>query len=408
MKISRRGPFTPLLFLFMFAWAINCRAGSLPSLKVLSDQVIPTAAWKSPERLQPALRKIAPAYGVGFLARTADIRWDDDGHVLVAACRDGTFRLPVVENDRSPLERVYAPLPDMGFLDAQVLLGASREFLVTAAPFHLMSWMPRTVPDPKPISIELDFEALIDLDVSGDRLLVLGIQRLGKSGKLAADGAIAWTARLGKKLTQVRPVQFSISGPGAHDTDACTDMHLGKVRFLPGGAFVVVPGAEPGIFIHDASGKLGKTWQAETVGFDAGCPITEEEMYKYSADPRARFRWLNQRRVLDEVLPLPEGIGFIIRTRSNGLTRWQLKVLTSTGKVVAYDIPVTSPSEYARLAGDVRGDKIAFLLNVETMDTPPAGSHHLIIAEVPGPPAASPAAKPITAQKPSPKNPSKP
>ena len=305
--------------------------------------------------------------------------------MLIAACRDGTFRLPTADGDRSPLERIYGPLPDMGALSSQGLLGVSREYLVAAAPAHVMSWVSRTVPDPKPVSIEMDFNTLIALDVSGDRILVLGLRKLEK-GALAEDGAIAWTAKLGKKLTQVQPVQFSISGPGAHDTDACSIMHMGKVRFLPGGSFVVAPGGEPGIFVHDASGKLVKTWQAETVGFDAGCPITEDEMYKYSADPRARFRWLNQRRVLDEILPLPTGIGFVIRTRSNSLTRWQLKVLSPDGKVITYDIPVTSPSEYARLAGDVRGNRIAFLLNLDSFETPPAGSQHLIIAEVPQPP----------------------
>ncbi|MGH7487413.1 MAG: hypothetical protein ACREMY_17695, partial [bacterium] len=273
-------------------------------------------------------------------------------------------------------------LPDMDFLDSQVLLGASREFLVTSAPVHLMSWTSRTVPDPKPISIEMDFDTLISLDVYSDRLLVLGLQKLQK-GKLAADGAIAWTARLGRKLTQVRPVQFSISGPGAHATDACSVMHMGKVRFLPDGSFVVAPGAEPGIFVHDASGKLIKTWQAETVGFDAGCPITEHEMYQFSADPRPRFRWLNQRRILDAILPLQAGIGFVIRTRSKGLTRWQLKVLPPDGRVSTYDIPVTSPSEYARVAGDVRGNRIAFLLGLDTMNDPPPGSQRLVIAEAP-------------------------
>jgi hypothetical protein len=403
-----------LFFLLVPVWAPSSSARATPPfLKVLSDRTIPFPRWGSPDGVQPVLRKVAPAYGNSFIGRAADIRWDDDGHVLVAACRDGTFRLPVADVDRSPLERVYGPLPDMGFLDSQVLLGTSREFLVTSAPVHLMSWISRTIPDPKPVSIEMNFNTLIALDVYGDRLLILGLQKLEK-GKLAADGAIAWTAKLGKKLTQVQPVQFSISGPGALATDACSVMHMGKVRFLQGGGFVVAPGAEPGIFVHDASGKLVKTWQAETVGFDAGCPLTEEENYRYSADPRPRFQWLNQRRVLDEILPLPTGIGFVIRTRSNGLTRWQLKVLPPDGKVTTYDIPVTSPSEYARLAGDVRGSRIAFLLGLHTLDTPPAGSQRLIVTEVPQPPgsaliAPAGAVKPTPASKTLPKkSPAKP
>jgi len=289
----------------------------------------------------------------------------------------------------------------------QFQLGISPEFLVAAAPGHLMSWIPRALPDPKPVSIDMDFNTIIDLDVHEDRLLVLGLRKLEK-GKLAADGAIAWIAKLGKKLTHVQPVQFSISGPGAHDTDACSEMQMGKVRFLPGGSFVVVPGGEPGIFVHDASGKLVKTWQAETVGFDAGCPITEDEMYKYSADIHARYRWLNQHRILDEVLPLPGGIGFLIRTYSKGMTRWDLKVLSPDGRVTRYDVPVTSPSEYARLAGDVRGNRIAFLLSLDTFGTPPAGSQYLIVTETPGSLASPPTTSPAPTKKPSPQKPIKP
>ncbi len=73
----------------------------------------------------------------------------------------------------------------------------------------------------------------------------------------------------------------------------------------------------------------------------------------------------------------------MIRTRTNGLTRWQLKVLSPDGKVAPYDIPVTSQSEYARLAGDVRGNRIAFLLGSDSLEPPPPGALHLIIAEVP-------------------------
>ncbi len=400
MKISRHRLFSLVLFLATQAWALASHAaGSSPSLRILADRLIPSPQWRPSEGVQPMLRKITPDDGKRFLSRPADIRWDDDRYLLVAACRDGTFRLPV-DDDHSLLERTYGPLPDMGVVDAQIHLGTSREFLVTAAPAHIMSWIPRTVPDPKPVSIEVNFNTLLDLDVSGDRLLVLGLQKLEK-GTLAADGAIAWTAKLGKKLTEVRPVQFSISGPGAHDTDACSEMQMGKVRFLPGGSFVVVPGGEPGIFVHDASGKLVKTWQTEVIGFDAGCPISEQEMYKYSANVQARYQWLNQRRVLDELLPLRTGIGFVIRSRSNGQTRWQLKVLPPDGKVTTYDIPVTSSSEYARLAGDVRGNRIAFLLNLDTLETPPMGSQHLFIAEVPQPPGSE-LAKPSSAKKPLP------
>ncbi|HEX4959966.1 MAG TPA: hypothetical protein VF173_03940 [Thermoanaerobaculia bacterium] len=412
MTFPQRHVFRCGLLLLLQAWSLaGFAVSSPPALKIVVDFTLPLSYWRSPEGVQPPLRTLAPAYSGDFLARSADIRWDDDGHVLVAASRDGTFRLPVDARGHSPLERVLGPLPGSGALGAQVLLGASREYLVAAAPFHLMSWLPRTVSGPKPISTEMDFDTLTDLDVAGDRLLVLGLRRPGK-GKLAADGAIAWTAKLGRKLTDVRPVHFSVSGAGAHDMDACADMHMGKVRFLSGGSFVIVPGAEPGIFLHDSLGKLIRTWQADAIGFDAGCPISEQEMYRYSADVISRYQWLNQRSVLDDVLPLPGGIGFLVRIRSHELTSWQLKLLSPEGQVTVYGIPVTSPSPYARLAGDVRGDRIAFLLALDTRETPPAGSTHVFIAEAPrlsGPQAAqTAAAKPGPAKKSLPKRPPKP
>lgn len=401
------------LVLLLQGWALASFAGALPSaLRIVVDFTVPLPHWSSPEGLQPSLRNLAPAYGGSFLARSADIRWDDDGHVLVAAGRDGTFRLPANARDRSPLERVFGPLPNTGALGAHELLGLSREYLVAAAPFHLMSWVSRAGSGPKLISTEMDFDTLTDLDVSGDRLLVLGLRRPDK-GKLAADGAVAWTAKLGEKLTDIRPVHFSVSGAGARDMDACADMRMGKVRFLPGGSFVVVPGAEPGIFLHDASGKLVKTWQADAIGFDAGCPISEQEMLRYSADIVSRYQWLNQRRVLDDLLPLPGGIGFLVRTRSRGLTSWQLRLLSMEGEVTVYGIPVTSSSEYARLAGDVRGTRIAFLLALDTRETPPSGSTRLFVAEWPktsGAPSANAAGgvKPTPAKRPLPKRPPKP
>jgi hypothetical protein len=225
---------------------------------------------------------------------------------------------------------------------------------------------------------------LEDLDVEGDRMLVLGLRR-GDNGKLAPDGGIGWLARLTDRLAGLRTVQVSVSGAGARGLDACAGMGLGRVRFLLDGSFVIVPGAEPGIFLRDRRGRLLKTWPADLVGFDAGCPISESEVLRFSASTAARYSWINQRRVLDEVLPLPQGIGFVVRRRSQGVTRWQLSVLSPEGKVVRYDIPVTSPSEYARLAGDARGGRIALLVRLDTPGTPPAGSSHILVVRLPAP-----------------------
>lgn len=382
MRLSPRSRYTRILHLLSLLCAPALLAGApAEPLRVVADLTLPLAHWATPGGLQQALRSTPPAYGTSYLGRTADIRWDDDGHVLVAGVKDGTLRLAVSPSDRSPLERAFPTLPNSGALGAQVFLGASPAYLVAAAPAHRLTWVARTPAAKRPISTSLEFDSVHDLDVSGERVLVLGLRR-ADDGTLAGDGAIGWTATLGAKLTDLRPVQFSASGPGAHAMDACTDMAMGKVRFLPDGTYVVAPGAEPGIFVRSAAGKLLKAWSADLVGFDAGCPISDTEMLRYSASVAARYNWLNQRRVLDEIVPLPSGIGFVVRSRSQGLTRWELAVLSRDGKVARTPIPWTSPSEYARLAGDARGSRIAFLLHLDTAEAPPANSSHVIVVEL--------------------------
>src|ERR1043165_6344112 len=112
MTSSQRHIVFCTLFLLLVWEPASSALPSLPALKIVADFTLPVPHWKSPEGLQPSLRTIAPAYGGDFLVRSADIRWDDDGHVLVAAGRDGTFRLPVDARDRSPLERAFGPLPN--------------------------------------------------------------------------------------------------------------------------------------------------------------------------------------------------------------------------------------------------------------------------------------------------------
>lgn len=373
-------------------------AGPPSTLKVLSDQALPLSAWQTEAGRHTQLRKVAPAYGKHFLLRAADVRWQDDRHVLIASIRDGTLRVAVDPGEHAQLGREFGPLENAGSMGAHAMIGYSPKFIASASVGHIVTWMQASGPEPRPVSVETDFNTLIDLDVFEDRILVLGLQKI-EGKKLAADGAIAWTGKLSKVLSEIRPVQFSISGPGARDTDACSPMMMGKVRFLPQGGFVVAPGAEPGVFVHDSAGRLQKTLQAETIGYDAGCPISEDEMMQYSVDDDARFRWMNARRILDEILPLPQGIGFVVRTRANGVTSWSLKALAPDGKITAYALPFTAPSEFARLSGDVRGDRLAFLLFSESDSLPPPGSIHLIIAEVPRPATSAPLAKPSPPKK---------
>lgn len=344
--------------LLLTLWTAVVQAGESTPLRVLSDQPLPDP-----------------------LRRADDVRWAGPGSVFIAAAMAGAFEVEIGKATNAPPQLIIAPVPVPNYLRHCSRLGVSDEYIVSACPIRSVFWKPRSSKDPDKVQTELSFDAIVDLDVWKGRLLLLGARRDAQR-RFAPDGAIAWTASLGEQLTEVKPLMYSVSGPGARNMDACGIMDLGKVRFLPDGSFVIAPGVEPGIFLYDAAGKLKRTWQADLVGFDAGCGISDEQMYSFSESFVTRYQWINQRRVLDEILPLADGLGFVIRTRSAGQTRWQLKVLGNEGGVSSYELPFTSAAEYAHVRGDVRDGRIVFLLLDRFKDAPP-NSARLLLAELP-------------------------
>jgi hypothetical protein len=256
-------------------------------------------------------------------------------------------------------------------------VAASREFLVVAAPVFSLRWK-----RPGGTSHNLAFAAIVDVDVYRNRLLILGAQK-DERERFAPDGAIAWLGSLDKGLSDLRAVHYSASGPGAKTMGACGPLDLGAVRFLGNGSFVIVPGVEPGAFLYDPAGKLVRTWDTTAIGLDDDCAgLSREQQLLLSAQPEPRYAWLNQRRLLDDVLPLPQGPGLIVRSVSQGRTRWQLKQLRRDGGIDTYDIPVPSHTALSHLHGDVRGGRIVFLLSEYGKDGPTAPAR-LVLAETP-------------------------
>jgi len=206
----------------------------------------------------------------------------------------------------------------------------------------------------------------MDIDVAGDRLLVLGTRmdyNAPSGHQFAPDGTIAWIGSLDKDLSDLRPVLADARGAGAPDYSACSTFGMGAVRFLGAGSFIVVPGVQPGAYLYDARARLVRTWDTVGLGLDSDCAsLTEEQIGTMAVDFTARAAWLNRRRTLEEVLPLPEGPGLVVRRVVEGRVRWRLEVLGNSGVVGSYEIPIVPDSLRTHLRGDVRNGKIAFLV----------------------------------------------
>lgn len=196
-----------------------------------------------------------------------------------------------------------------------------------------------------------------DIDLHGDRLLVVGLRR--DEAGLASDGYIAWTARLGEELSPVLPAH---DGPGAPSMVRCALLELPRVRFLPDGRFVIAAGTEPGVQLYSSQGRLEGAWEAVSLGIDPGCTMNEELAGRMGTDEEARIDWRNERRLVDEILPTSDGFALVVRYRDAGVTRWDLVQPDVDGEIRHRTLPWSHPSKWVHLVGDVTEEKAAFLI----------------------------------------------
>lgn len=327
---------------------------------------------------EPAALRILSEHTIHpVLLAAMDVRWAGDRSVFLAAGRAGTFELPL-EREARPRVVIPGSVADGGFwLSSRV--AASPRFLFIAASAFSMRWKDLS----QGAQQEVPFDAVLDIDLRGDRALILGALKDEKE-RFAPDGAIAWTGSLERKLSDRKPVYYSVSGPGARTINNCGPYDMGAVRFLSDGSFLIVPGVEPGAYLYDPSGRLVRTWDTREIGLDAeDCENLDPKVRdRLFAVPEPRWAWLNRRRILDDILPLPQGPGLIVRSVSQGRPRWELKVLDRSGEITTYSIPLTSRTDLAHLKGDVRGGRIVLLHNEFGRDAPSAPPR-LFLAELP-------------------------
>ena len=321
------------------------------------------------------------------LSWALDIRWGDADQLVIAAGRQGVFGLSAGAAPPEVKRIVGGNTDTNGFWFA-ARLARSPEYLVVASPVHNLTWLRAGASTPAPA---FPIAAITDLDVRGDRLVVLGARRGDDpQSTWSPDSAIAWLGSLDHDLQDLRPILYSVTEHGQSMAD-CSFFEHGGARFLRDGSLLVIPGVEDGVFLFDAQGKLQRTWEADQVGLDVGCgPAADPQNHsRFARDWRLRHvGFLNQRRILDEILDLPQGPGLVVRTVAAGTTRWQLRTLPlHGGPATVYDLPVTSPSPFSHLRGDVADTPphpiALLLLEYRDLTQVPAVTPKVIVTEVP-------------------------
>lgn len=354
-KLARRAYVASLL-----AFALNpavARAGGVPpasphALRILSDRVLPPA-----------------------LVKAEDVRWASDTSVYLALMTDGTVEVPIIQDKTEPREMIPGKARAGFWFNSK--LAVSAEYLVVAGPMFGLTWRTLTQPSRR----EEYFDCISDVDVQGDRLLVMGARR-DEKGDFAPDGAIAWMGSLSKQLADLRPILYDSAGAHAPHLDACSTFGMGAVRFLADGSFLIVPGVQPGAHLYDSRERLVRTWDTVALGLDSDCAsLSRPEFERLGVDIEQRVAWLNRRHTLDDILPLPSGPGLIVRRASGDRTGWSLVVLGKTVETVT--IPFSIPSRDGHLKADIRGNKVVFLMYDHGKHRPVIEPPRLVVAEVP-------------------------
>ncbi len=310
------------------------------------------------------------------LSTAVDIRWASESSVYLSLLREGAVEASL--DFAHP--RIVKMIPGMREPGGafSYLLAASPEYLAASGPLWV-TWRPIGTPS----RAEEAFDSIHDLDVSKDQLLIVAARRDAK-GRFAPEGALAWIGSLRRGLADLKPVAYDAAGPGAKNLNACSTFQMGGARFMKDGTFLVVAGVQPGIHLYSAAGRLLRTWDSAIVGLDTDCAsLSQQQVRSYAVDWLGRAAWLNRRRILDDILPLEQGPGLVVRSLSQGQVHWQLKVLTKTGDIETYNIPLTAQSDLATLKGDVRGNRIVFVLSAFKRDAMTSEVSRLVVAVAP-------------------------
>jgi hypothetical protein len=372
-----------------------CRWSSLLAAVACALAVAP-AAYPQDEPAPspaPALHVLAEYEVPSTPSVATNVRWATESTVYLTRFADGVSQVALDER----LTRVRSLVPDKKTLGVRFSsfskLAVSSTYIGASSSLADFLYRPVATQSDGTFSlIKLRVGIAYAFDLSGNRLLFLG--DLVPNTEQQDSAGVAWIGPLSATPRKdLHPVLADLAGvsaasPATPALIKCAELHLGAVRFLPDGSFLVVPGFQAGVHLYSPSAQLERTWENQAVGLDApDClGVSPEQERRFGTVVRSRFDFLNEHRVLDEILPLPQGPALLVRFAEQGRVHWTLKLLTAGGSVTTYDVPFTGSLPSDRLRGDVRGNKIVLLrVGYSFEKGAPDPSGRLFLAELPQP-----------------------
>ncbi len=268
------------------------------------------------------------------IIRASDVRWLEDGELVLGVIGRGLYSWRVEEKSgqlRVALEEPEAEVLNVGGRAIANFNRYERDYgRLAGSPdgmafTDLFSGIHLATEDG--IDSLPDMEHVGDLDRRGSLTAAVGLVRKDTDGW--AEHA-AWLIPDGAETARgLLPTRDA-----GHGLELCSDAELSVIRFISEDRLLVIPGAEPGVFVYDREGAFHDSLDAETFFAEGGCDVEADEWGRSPLnDAYVRADWLGQRRLIDEVVADGEGnVYFFVRyaadDHSGGLAdSWQNRAL---------------------------------------------------------------------------------
>lgn len=332
------------------------RARRSATLGLLLCSVLGAAAVAEETVEKPPRLEVLARYPVPDMDdRIMDVQWAGKDSIYIALFDRGVVEVELREG-LPELAHLFGTKPGKPNLRLPAIdrFAISDTWIVAA--WNRFAWARRdSGGGPAAASVQRTINGMFDFAVDDSTVVLWG--RPDEAHWRKAKGGLLWKADLGKGLDTWEVLY--------ENDEAAADPALvrenwtasGSVAFLGGGDIVLAPNAPrvlPTVLRFSSTGKLKETWTAGEIWGDGSEILDDREEARWT-DHRPRGgedyeAFLNNRRIVDAVLGLPEGPAIVVREPDGGAARWRLAVLAP--EIRWYEIPVKNVSSAAQFTGD--------------------------------------------------------
>ena len=329
----------------------SCLAGAV-KLSVLVAVLAVAPEWVSAEEEEsgPRLEGVKRLDMPQEIVRAADVRWAEDGQVVLSVIGPGIHAWRVGESGAELRVALEEPADEVREEAGRVVINRNtfeRDYgRLAVSPLGIAfadQFAGIHVTNEDGIRGPVAIEFLGDLDRRGSLTAAVGLMRADEDGWAPYA---AWLIEDGDDS----PRGLLPTRDGGSGLELCRDAELSVIRFISEDRLLVIPGAEAGVFVYDVDGVIHDSLDAATLFAESGCDVEPNEWGRSPlSDAYVRADWLGPRRLIDEVVA--DGAGNVYFFVRYGADRPAPEAAADIGslpelgrRAVASDIAATLPN----------------------------------------------------------------